>query len=97
MQVKNSLSESMETEEREERVGEEDARAKARATEAAPSVMGVEDHNLDHSVFRSWRPHCVRGRAEPCGRKMGKDKERGVPIVGLNYTRGAASRRRTAE
>ena len=36
------------------------SRARARRTEAAPSAKEVEELNLDHSVFRSWCPHCVK-------------------------------------
>ncbi len=35
-------------------VGEETVRARARKTEIAPSDKEVEEHNLDHGVFRSW-------------------------------------------
>ncbi len=35
-------------------VGEEAVRARARKTEAVPSQREVEEHNLDHAVFRSW-------------------------------------------
>ena len=41
---------------------EEAVRARARKTETVPSQKEVEEHNLDHGVFRSWRPHCVKGR-----------------------------------
>ena len=39
-----------ETVERE--IGEEAVRAKARKTEPVPSQREVEEHNLDHGVFR---------------------------------------------
>ena len=48
----------------EKEAGEEAVRARARKTEAVPSQKEVEEHNLDHGVFRSWCPHCVKGRAE---------------------------------
>ena len=51
----------------EREIGEEAVRARARKTETAPSQKEVEEHNLDHGVFRSWRPHCVKGRAESYG------------------------------
>ena len=34
-------------------IGEEAVRAKARRTEPVPSQREVEEHNLDHGVFRS--------------------------------------------
>ena len=48
----------------EREVGKEAVRAKARKTEPVPSQREVEEHNLDHGAFRSWCPHCVKGRAE---------------------------------
>ncbi len=54
---------------------EEGVAARARKVEAVPSQKEVEDHNLDHAVFRRWCPHRVKGRAEACGHKK-RDKER---------------------
>ena len=51
----------------EREIGEEAVRARARKTEAVPSQREVEEHNLDHGVFRSRCPHCVKGRAESYG------------------------------
>ncbi len=84
-QVKNNVSGSAGTEEQEDGVGENETRAGGRKTEAAPSMKEIEVCNLHHSVFRKWCPRCVRGRAESLGCNMEKDKERGVPIVGLGY------------
>ena len=51
----------------EREIGEGAVRARATKTEMVPSQREVEEHNLDHGVFRSWRPHCVKGRAESYG------------------------------
>ena len=67
-----------------EEVGAEAVRTRARRTEIVPSAREVEEHNLDHAVFRSWCPHCVKGRAESYGHKPENDKERSVPIVGID-------------
>ena len=37
----------------EREIGEEAVRARARKTGAVPSQKEVEEHNLDHGVFRS--------------------------------------------
>ena len=42
-------------------VGEEAARARARKTDIAPNDKELGEHNLDHAVFRSLCPHCVKG------------------------------------
>ncbi len=50
-------------------MGEAGVGARARKVEAVPSKKEVEVPNLAHAVFRSWCPHCVKGRAKACGRK----------------------------
>ncbi len=50
-------------------MGEERAGARARKVEAVPNKKEVEEHNVDHVVFRSWCPDCVKGRAEVCGHR----------------------------
>ncbi len=66
-------------------VGEEAVRATARKTEAVPSQRKVEERNLGHAGFRSWRPCCVRGRAESCGHVQKVQNEGEAPTVGLGY------------
>ncbi len=68
-----------------EEEGEGEEEAKARTTEMVPSEKAVEEHNLDHAVFRGWCPHRVKGRAEAYGHYVNKDKEKGVPTVGVDY------------
>ena len=65
---------------------EEGVAARARKVEAVPSRKEVEDRNLDHAVFRSWRPHCVRGRAEAYGHRKRGGETGDVPTVSLDYT-----------
>ena len=63
----------------EREIGEEAVRARARKTGAVPSQKEVEEHNLDHGVFRSWCPHCVKGRAESYGHVKKVQNEGDVP------------------
>ena len=65
---------------------EEGVAARARKVEAVPSKKEVEDHNSDHALFRSWRPHCVKGRAEACGHRRGGGQTGDAPTVSLDYT-----------
>ena len=60
-------------------------RARARGVEIAPSDKEVEEHNLDHVVFRSWCPHSVTGRAEPYGDVRKAKDEGAAPTVGVDY------------
>ena len=70
---------------KEREVGEESARPKVRNAEAVPSESEVEEHNVDHGVFRSWCPHCVKGRAESYGHKGKKLTEKEWPTIGIDY------------
>ena len=48
-----------------DRQGEEEAQAPLAVK--APRLAGakeIEEHNLTHCPFRSWCPHCVKGRAK---------------------------------
>ena len=56
--------------------------------------MEVEVHNLDHGVFRSWCPHCVKGRAESYGHVRKVQGEGDVPTMGLDYTANKRRRKR---
>ncbi len=44
----------------------------------------AEERNIDYAVLRSCCPHCVKGRAEACGGKAEKDKERSIPAIGID-------------
>ena len=48
-----------------------------------------EEHELTHLPYRSWCPHCVRGRGRNCPHHQGvkdkHDKEAMVPRVALDY------------
>ncbi len=59
--------------------------ARARKTDAVHSAKEVEEHNLDHSVFRSWCPHCVKGRAEAYGHRSSNNDKREVPVIVVDY------------
>ncbi len=54
-------ADEVERKEGEEESEEEAVRARARRPETVPSEKEVEKHNLDHGVFRSWGPRCVKG------------------------------------
>ena len=65
--------------------GKEAVRARARKTETVPSQKEAEEYNLDHGVFRSWCPHCVKGRAESYGHVRKVQGEGDAPTIGLDY------------
>ncbi len=64
---------------------EEGVTARARKVKDVPSRKQVEDHNLDHAVFRSWRPRCVTGRAATYGHKKRRGEGGELPTAILDY------------
>jgi hypothetical protein len=52
-----------------------------------PSEHEVQEHNLSgHMPFRSWCPHCVRGRGKEMDhKKQGDEDEVGIPEYHLDY------------
>ncbi len=65
--------------------GEEGIAARARKAEAAPGKEEAEERNLDHAVFRSWCPRCVKCWAEAYGHKKRRREEGEAPTVSLDY------------
>ncbi len=65
-------------------IGDEAVRARARKTETVPSDREVEGHNLDLGVFKSWCPHCVKGRAESYGHVRKVQNEGDAPAIELD-------------
>ena len=65
---------------------EEEGRLPRRAVSPTdPSEMEVEDHRLTgHAVFRSWCPHCVRGRGRD-DRHLEGPQEDAVPVLSWDY------------
>ena len=39
-----------------------------------PSRKEIEEHEVTHMPFRSWWPHCVRGRGQATPHPKGRDK-----------------------
>ena len=64
---------------------EEAEQVKYRKTEDEPTAREVEEHNMDHAVFRSWCPHCVKGKASAYGHRAREDKDQGIPRVCVDY------------
>ena len=66
--------------------GEELVKPRFRKNAEEPTQEEVDEHNIDHGVFRAWCPHCVKGKAQDYGHLKRKEKEdRQVPVVGVDY------------
>ena len=51
-----------------------------------PSKEEVELHNTTHLPYRSWCPHCLRGKARRRAHMRKRRKERGgIPVISLDY------------
>ena len=81
---KSSEEPSAEAEENGER-GEEETDETAERREIVkmsdprePSEDERREHNLTHLPFRSWRPHCVRGRGREADRCRYKEQSAGL-------------------
>ena len=47
--------------------------------------MEEREHNLTHAAFRSWCPHCVRGRARNAPHKQISRDADAVPTLSFDY------------
>ena len=50
-------------------IGEEAELPKKVTIDVRPSKEEVDLHNKTHRPYRSWRPHCVRGKARRSSRR----------------------------
>ena len=66
-------------------VSEEAQRAKFRSVESVPLQREVDEHNIDHAVFRSWCPHCVKGKASSYGHPRNENDKGDIPKVCIDY------------
>ena len=66
-------------------VSEEAQRAKFRSVESVPLQIEVDEHNIDHAVFRSWCPHCVKGKASSYGHPRNENDKGDIPKVCIDY------------
>ena len=71
--------------EEETQEGDEGVKVKYRRTDEEPTAREVEEHNMDHAKFRSWCPHCVKGKAGAYGHRAREDKEHKIPRVSVDY------------
>ena len=72
--------------ERDEQELQEDVRMRPVKSPSAPSRQEVLEHSLTHYPFRSWCPHCIRGRAKATKHvSTGGVDESTVPVVGSDY------------
>ena len=72
--------ERMRTEESEEAQAPKGIRVDER-----PSDEEVAEHNLTHIPFRSWCPHCVRGKCGSTPRSTAGKDESTIPVIPVGY------------
>ena len=73
-------------EENEEDIQEEGAPVKPLKSPSTPSRQEMLEHSLTHYPFRSWCPHCVRGKSKASKHSStGGVEESEVPVVAFDY------------
>ena len=67
-------------------IGEEAELPKRITIDVRPSKEEVELHNKTHLPYRSWCPHCVRGKARRRAHRRKRRKVRGgIPVISVDY------------
>ena len=67
-------------------VGDEAELPKKVYYDTRPSKEEVELHNLTHLPYRSWCPHCVKGKAKRRHhRRKETNRVSGVPVISVDY------------
>jgi hypothetical protein len=65
--------------------GEESEKAQIRKSAGMPTKEEIDECNLDHAVYRAWRPHCVRGKAQSHPHVRVDKKITEIPTVSVDY------------
>ena len=50
-----------------------------------PTQEELEEHNATHAQYRSWCPHCVRGRGQASHHRAKDKKYNGIPEICFDY------------
>ena len=67
-------------------IGDEAELPKKVKWDMRPTQEEVDLHNTTHLPYRSWCPHCVRGKARRRNhRKRRREANGGVPVISLDY------------
>ena len=72
-------------EDSEEGETEEARKPKAARVPTRPSQEEVDEHMITHLPFRSWCPHCIRGKSKGKPHKKSNQGNREIPTVALDY------------
>ena len=67
-------------------IEDEAIQPRTRAPPVNPSREEVEWHMTTHLPFRSWCPHCVRGKSKGGAHRKQQNEHKEVPTVVLDYT-----------
>ena len=86
-EVEGGLGPDVVTEaERAEEEGEESRKAVAAPAPRAPSRLEREQHELTHTPYRAWCPHCVRMRGRNTAHRQNVKREKSwIPRISFDY------------
>ena len=68
-----------------EEPGEEAASVPVLRDPGEPTQAEVDQHNLTHAAFRSWCPHCVRGRGRNAAHRTIRRDADALPTLSFDY------------
>ena len=72
----------MDTETREE---QEEEKAKVARVEHMPTKEEYDEHMVTHWPYRSWCPHCIRGKGKTEYHKAANGRENKYPVISVDY------------
>ena len=64
---------------------EEGGRPKYKRVEQRPSQREGDEHMLTHIPFRSWWPHCIRGKSKAAAHKKHDMSDQDIPVISVDY------------
>ena len=65
--------------------GEQAIAPKVAKDPGQPSAQEIADHAVTHLPYRSWCPHCVRGKGRNFAHFMAAAAEREIPVLAADY------------
>ncbi len=76
---------------------EEATRAKPVTNPSNPTQQEINDHKITHLPYRSWCPHCVRGKAREDGHYTRDKSTNEVPVISIDYGFMSGKKKHDAE
>ena len=66
-------------------VGEEGVAMRGLRAPRAPTAQERDEHNLTHLPYRSWCPHCIRGKSKASPHKQSAEDCKEKAMISIDY------------